>query len=117
MEQEIRLKNGISEGAIKLILKNIKNNRVAWLSVKENKLYVFFEEPISEKRIYNLSDGEIDKLKNEMMSVKNFSTMSNLSENSFDVFYADGSFCSFFTKKDGSKVLKYNKEISKGWEN
>ena len=108
MEKDVWIKSGLSAGTLKLILGKVKENTVEWLSTKNNLLIIMFGAPLSEKRIYKVSSEEIEKLKNEISSVKSVTSFS-YSATGYDIFFADGSTCSYKERNDGSKLISYNK--------
>lgn len=113
MESEVWTKNGLSDGTVRFILKNVRKNKVEWFNTKNDLFIVQYSAPFSEKRAYKVSSSDIEILKNEMMSVKGVHSMLDLSENSYSLEYSDYSTCSFYTKKDGTKILKYQKGVRK----
>ena len=108
MEKDVWIKTGLSVGTLKLILNGLKENTIEWLSTKNNLLIVMFGTPLSEKRIYKISSEELEKLKDEISSSKAVSSFS-YSAVGYEIFFADGSFCSYKSKKDGMKLISYNK--------
>lgn len=109
MEKDVSTKKGLSDGSIRFIIKKIAENKVEWFSTKNGLFIILFSEPLSEKRIYRVENDDIQKLKEEIMTAKAVSSILDFSSDSFTLEYADRSKCVFFTKKDGTKIINYNK--------